>query len=124
MMWHQYLKEVDNASVHADAAQNASIRSSLRRMSHAVLVQGAAVVPDEREVAMQANGMQDVKEEDGEKSLVRTLISFGNTIVIFLVAVGYPTFILPYYRADSTTEYVILASHKREAINTDEEIYN
>ena len=121
MMWAQYVADVGSAT--AEQVEAASVRTSLRRMSHAILVLenedgrgAAAVLPEEEEKeesetsagSTEANdddaGDELGSEEKKEYSFANTLASLGNTFVIFLIGIGYPVAVLPYYRADSTTE--------------------
>ena len=122
IMWLQYVADVGSAA--AEQVEAASVRNSLRRMSHAILVlqnendQGAAAVLPEEEKeesetsagSIEANDdytSDDLGSEDKKgSSFVNALASVGHTLVIGLVALGYPVAILPYYRADSTTEWV------------------
>ena len=121
-MWAQYVADVGSAA--AEQVEAASVRTSLRRMSHAILVlenengQGAAAVlpEEEKEESETSAGSTEANDDDTDdelgsedkkgSSLVNTLVALSNTIVIFLVAVGYPVAVLPYYRAESTTEWV------------------
>ncbi|MEC7493084.1 MAG: hypothetical protein VYB01_09375 [Pseudomonadota bacterium] len=115
MMWLQYVADV--------GSEAASVRTSLRRMSHAILVLenengrgAAAVLPEEEEKeesetsagSTEANdddaGDELGSEEKKEYSFANALASLGNTLVLFLIIIGYPFAVLPYYRADSTTE--------------------
>ena len=116
-MWLQYVADVGSAPEHIEAA---SIRASLRRMSHAIIVletkndQGAAVLPEDEEQGSETAGSPKTNIDDtdhklrGEDktghSIARTLATLGNSIVLALIAVGYPIAVLPYYRAKSTTE--------------------
>ena len=111
-MWHQYLNDVGNV---AEQAEGASIRTSLRRMSNAILVldnnngQGAAVLPEEEQEGSMPEAKDDdtdgdIGSEDDKGSFADALASLGNTIVIGIIALGYPVAVLPYYRASSTTE--------------------
>ena len=117
-MWAQYVADVGSAV--AEQVEAASVRTSLRRMSHAILVlenengQGAAAVLPEEEKEESGTGSTEASDGDtGDElgsedkkwsSFVNTLTSLGNTIVIFVTGIGYPVAVLPYYRADSTTE--------------------
>ena len=122
-MWAQYVADVGSAA--AEQVEAASVRTSLRRMSHAILVlenengQGAAAVlpvEEEKEESETSAGSTEANDDDTDdelgsedkkgSSFVNTLVTLGNTIVIFLIAVGYPVAVLPYYRAESTTEWV------------------
>ena len=121
MMWAQYVADVGSAT--AEQVEAASVRTSLRRMSHAILVlenengRGAvAVLPEEEEKeesetsagSTEANdddaGDELGREEKKGSSFANALASLGNTFVLLLIGLGYPVAVLPYYRADSTTE--------------------
>ena len=122
MMWLQYVADVDSAAV--EQVEAASVRTSLRRMSHAILVlenengQGAAAVlpEEEKEESETSAGSTEANDEDTndevdseEKkgySFVNTLTRLCNLVVLSLVMLGYPVAVLPYYRAESTTEWV------------------
>ena len=119
-MWTQYVADVGSAV--AEQVEAASVRTSLRRMSHAILVlenengQGAAAVlpEEEKEASETSAGSTEANDDDtGDElgsedkkgsSLVNTLVTLSNTIVLCTIALGYPVAVLPYYRADSTTE--------------------
>ena len=118
MMWLQYL---DDAGSTAEQVEAVSIRTSLRRMSHGILVlenengQGAAtVLPDEEkegsETVVSAEAKDDDTDGDGGSednkgsSFARALATLGNSLLIGLSTIGYPVAVLPYYRAESTTE--------------------
>ena len=121
MMWLQYVADV--GSTTAEQVEAASVRTSLRRMSDAILVienensrGAAAVLPEEEEKeeeetsagSTEANdddtgGELDSKEKNAS-FFASTLASTGNTLVLCLIAIGYPVAVLPYYRAASTTE--------------------
>ena len=117
-MWIQYVADAGSA---ADQVEAASIRTSLRRMSHAVLVlenengQGtAAVLPAEEEKeGSQTSGSPEanvddtgdgVSSEDNKGYFANALATVGNSLVMSAIAIGYPVAVLPYYRAESTTE--------------------
>ena len=120
MMWAQYVADVGSAV--AEQVEAASVRTSLRRMSHAILVlenengQGAAaVLPEEmkEESETSAESIEANDDDTGDElgnqdkkgsSFAKVLASLGNTIVMMLIMIGYPVAILPYYRADATTE--------------------
>ena len=121
MMWLQYVAEV--GSVNAEQAEAASVRNSMRRMSHAILVlenengRGAAVVlpeEEEKEESETSAGSTEANDDDtGDElgseekkgsSFANVMASLGNTFVILLICIGYPVAVLPYYRAASTTE--------------------
>ena len=121
MMWTQYVADVGSAT--AEQVEAASVRTSLRRMSHAILVLedengrgAAAVLPEEEEKeesetsagSTEANdddaGDELGSEEKKEYSFANALASNGNGIVLCFIMLGYPIAVLPYYRADSTTE--------------------
>ena len=120
MMWAQYVADV--GSVAAEQVEAASVRTSLRRMSHAVLVLGnengqgtAAVLPAEEEKEGSETGAgspeanvadtgDGVSSEDNKGYFANALATMGNTLVVATIAIGYPVAILPYYRAESTTE--------------------
>ena len=121
-MWAQYVADVGSAA--AEQVEAASVRTSLRRMSHAILVlenengQGAAAVlpEEEKEESETSAGSTEANDDDtGDElgsedkkgsSFANALASLGNTMVLFLIMIGYPVAVLPYYRADSTTEWV------------------
>ena len=121
MMWRQYVADVGSAA--AEQVEAASVRTSLRRMSHAILVLenengrgAAAVLPEEeeKEESETSAGSTEANDDDAgdelgseEKkgySFANALASLGNTFVLVLIIIGYPVTVLPYYRADSTTE--------------------
>ena len=120
MMWFQY---VADAGIAPEQVEAASIRTSLRRMSRAAIVvldkensRGAVVFPEEEkegsavETAVSAqtsdDGTDDAVGSENSKgsSLLNTLISMSNLFMVIVVGGGYPVAILPYYRAESTTE--------------------
>ena len=119
-MWAQYVADVGIAA--AEQVEAASVRTSLRRMSHAILVlenengQGAAAVlpEEEKEESETSAGSTEANDDDtGDEvgsedkkgsSFVNALASLGNALVLLLIGIGYPVALLPYYRADSTTE--------------------
>ena len=119
MRWHQYIADVGSAPERVEAA---SIRTSLRRMSRAAIVvldhensHGATVFPDEEKEGSEAettgseqadgdDADHEVRTEDSKRSITDTMVALGNTIVICMCALVYPLAILPYYRAESTTE--------------------
>ncbi len=112
MMWVQYAADADNA---VDESRTATVRASLRRMSRTLLIPdnalsaGTKVLPDGAEVAAEeSNEAVDevVDNNDKQGSLSHTLAGLGNALVVSLIGVGYPVAVLPYYRAESTTEYV------------------
>ena len=120
MMWAQYVADVGSAN--AEQVEAASVRTSLRRMSHAILVlenengQGAAAVlpEEEKEESETSAGSTEANDDDtgGELgseekkgySFANAMATLGNTFVLCLIMIGYPVAVLPYYRADSTTE--------------------
>ena len=120
MMWLQYVADVGSAT--AEQVEAASIRTSLRRMSHAVLVlenengRGtAAVLPaeEEKEGSETSAGSPEanvddtgdgVSSEDNKGYFANALATVGNSLVMTTIAIGYPVAVLPYYRAESTTE--------------------
>ena len=121
MMWAQYVADVGSAI--AEQVEAASVRTSLRRMSHAILVLenengrgAAAVLPEEeeKEESETSAGSTEANDDDAgdelgseEKkgySFANALAVLGNTLVVGFIAIGYPLAVLPYYRADSTTE--------------------
>ena len=122
VMWLQYVADVGSAA--AEQVEAASVRTSLRRMSHAILVlenengQGAAAVlpEEEKEESETSAGSTEANDDDTDdelgsedkkgSSFVNTLVTLGNTFVLIFIAVGYPVAVLPYYRAESTTEWV------------------
>ena len=116
MMWAQYVADVGSAT--AEQVEAASVRTSLRRMSHAILVLenengrgAAAVLPEEEEKeesetsagSTEAND-DDTGDELGSEEKTSAMASLGNTFVLILIMFGYPVAVLPYYRAASTTE--------------------
>ena len=119
-MWAQYVADVGSAA--AEQVEAASIRTSLRRMSHAVLVlenengQGTtAVLPAEEEKEGSETGARSPEanvadtgdgdsSEDNKGYFANALATVGNTLVLATIAIGYPVAVLPYYRAESTTE--------------------
>ena len=121
-MWAQYVADVGSAA--AEQVEAASVRTSLRRMSHAILVlendngqDAAAVLPEEEKDESETSaGSTEANDEDTnggvgseEKkgySFANTLTKLANLLVFSLVTLGYPVAVLPYYRADSTTEWV------------------
>ena len=121
-MWAQYVADVGSAA--AEQVEAASVRTSLRRMSHAILVlenengQGAAAVlpEEEKEESETSAGSTEANDDDtGDElgsedkkgsSFANAIASLGNTLVLSLICIGYPVAVLPYYRADSTTEWV------------------
>lgn len=110
MMWRQYVHDVGDLVNQTDIARNVNIRTSLRRMSRAVLAleskvgKGAVVLPKEREAVVETTGSSQSDGDTNEGGLARVMATLGNTLVIIVVAVGYPVSILPYYRAQTTTE--------------------
>ena len=121
MMWAQYVADVGSAT--AEQVEAASVRTSLRRMSHAILVLenetgrgAAAVLPEEEEKEESETNARSTEasdddagdelggEEKKEYSFANALAALGNTFVLLLTMLGYPIAILPYYRAASTTE--------------------
>ena len=120
IMWAQYVADVGSAA--AEQVEAASVRTSLRRMSHAILVlenengQGAAAVlpEEEKEASETSAGSTEANDDDtGDElgsedkkgnSFVNALAFLGNCLVQGIIAVGYPVAVLPYYRAESTTE--------------------
>ena len=124
-MWAQYVADVGSAAT--EQVEAASVRTSLRRMSHAILVlenengQGAAAVlpEEEKEESETSAGSTEANDDDtGDElgsedkkgnSFVNALAFLGNCLVQGIIAVGYPVAVLPYYRADSTTEWVFSA---------------
>ena len=121
MMWLQYAADADNA---VDETRMETVRGSLRRMSRTIILPdnmaaaGAEVLPQEAEVATEGTDdsqeanettVEVVDNEEKQGYLARTLATLGNVLVITLIAIGYPVAVLPYYRAESTTECVILA---------------
>ena len=117
MIWLQYVADMGSTVEQVEAA---SIRNSLRRMSHAILVlddengQVAAVLPEEEKEESEPAGPpaanddnnrdDELHSQTSKRSFYSTLASLGNTFVIISIVVGYPVAVLPYYRADSTTE--------------------
>ena len=113
MMWFQYIADEDSAAEQAEAL---SIRTSVRRMSSAIILlenennQGAAVVPQEQGSSAEtaglpqaSNGTDNAADSKVGKGMP-LFASFGNCVTVGVIAVGYPIAVLPYYRADSTTE--------------------
>ena len=119
-MWAQYVADVGSAA--AEQVEAASVRTSLRRMSHAILVlenengQGAAAVlpEEEKDESETSAGSTEANDDDTDDELgsedkkgysfANALASLSSALVIPLIAIGYPVAVLPYYRADSTTE--------------------
>ena len=123
-MWAQYVADVGSAA--AEQVEAASVRTSLRRMSHAILVlenengQGAAAVLPEEEKeesetsagSTEANdddtgdelGSEDKKGSSFANALASLATGVANALVVGLFVIVYPVAVLPYYRADSTTE--------------------
>ena len=119
-MWAQYVADVGSAA--AEQVEAASVRTSLRRMSHAILVlenengQGAAAVlpEEEKDESETSAGSTEPNDDDTDDELgsedkkgysfANALATLSNTMVIGLITVAYPVAVLPYYRADSTTE--------------------
>ena len=112
MMWLQYVADVGSAPEQVEVP---SIRTSVRRMSRAIIllenenVHGAAVVPEEQgsdaetaEPPQASNGTDNEVISEGNK--MSFFVKLGNTFVTGAIAIGYPIAVLPYYRADSTTE--------------------
>ena len=115
-MWIQYVADAGSA---ADQVEAASIRTSLRRMSQPILLlenengQSAAVLPAEEKEESDAAGSpeandedmdDDLGNEDNKGSFAKSLAALGNMFVTGMVCIAYPVAILPYYRAESTTE--------------------
>ena len=122
MMWLQYVADVGSAA--AEQVEAASVRTSLRRMSRTILVlenengQGAAAVLPEEEKGESETSAESTEANDDDtgdelgsedkkgSSFANSLATLGNALVILLIGIGYPLALLPYYRADSTTEWV------------------
>ena len=70
--------------------------------------QSATVVPEEgRGVAETARARQTNQATNESKGgFFTALVSLGNTLVVAVIATAYPVTVLPFYRAESTTEYV------------------
>ena len=115
-MWLQYVADVGSAAEQVEAP---SIRTSLRRMSQAILVlekrngQDAAVLPEEGKEGSETAGSteandddtdDELRSKDNKVSFVQILATSANTIVLGIIMLGYPVAVLPYYRAESTTE--------------------
>ena len=75
--------------------------------------QGAVVFPEEAGSAAETAGSEEANNEStgdevgsaGSKAFFAKFgVKFGNTLVLAIIALGYPVAVLPYYRADSTTE--------------------
>ena len=135
MMWAQYVADVGSAA--AEQVEAASVRTSLRRMSHAILVlenkndQGAAAVlpEEEKEASETSAGSTEANDDDtGDElgsenkkgsSFVNAVAALGNTLVLGFIGIGYPVAVLPYYRAESTTEWVFSTWHPCTTIDID-----
>ena len=135
MMWLQYV--ADMGSADTEQVEAASIRNSLRRMSHGILVleneswQGAAaVLPEEEREGPETTARSSEAHDDStdhelrsedkkEYSFANVLVAVGNTLVVGIIAIGYPVAVLPYYRAESTTEWVFLLKHPCTTIDID-----
>ena len=127
MMWLQYAAENVDAANQTNASSNASARASLRRMSQTVLglahedSNGATVLPEVRGEAVAesaalpppSDGTNKADSADKQASFTDTLTALGNTLVICTIAIAYPVSVLPYYRAEKTTEYVLVKPHPR-----------
>ena len=121
-MWFQYVADFDSAPEQVEAP---SVRASLRRMSGAILMphkkngQGAAVLPEEKEgPTAETVGSEEAKDggasdrvgsQNNASYVVRSSILFRTVtlfriLVLAFIGLGYPTIVLPYYRAASTTE--------------------
>ena len=112
-MWLQYVADVGSAPEQVEVP---SIRTSVRRMSRAIIllenenVHGVAVVPEEQGSAAetadppQASNGTDNDEVDSKGNKMSFFVKAGNSMVTGAIAIGYPIAVLPYYRADSTTE--------------------
>ena len=115
-MWLQYVADVDSA---AEQVEGPSIRTSLRRMSQAIIViekrngPDAAVLPEEGKEGSETTGSteanddgtdDELRSEDNRGSFIQILATAGNTIGLGLIVCGYPVAVLPYYLAESTTE--------------------
>ena len=128
-MWLQYVRDVGNAAINqANVATNASVRASLRRMSQAAIdlgialedESGATVLPsavmEEREAAAAETAAlplaNEATDEDGESGdekgavvgIIEYIVIFANMIVNLTATIAYPLALLPYYRAETTTE--------------------
>ena len=55
----------------------------------------------------QENDDDNNEDEAPKRSFVESIVVLGNTLIIILIAVGYPTAVLPIYLAEKTSEYVI-----------------
>ena len=125
-MWLQYVADVGSAAEQVAAA---STNTSLRRMSRRAIAvlgnennEGVGVFPEETGRSPESAGSEGGNnEETGDKvgSVAAALSSLGNSIAVGIICLGYPVAILPYYRAESTTEWVILAKHPIPAIDID-----
>ena len=119
MMWLQYVADVGNTVV--EQIEAASVRTSLRRMSRAILVlenengqSATSVLPEEEEEGSDASGSPEANDNDtgdelpsedkGGSSFANAVLGLGNTLVLSVICFGYPVAVLPYYRAQSTTE--------------------
>ena len=83
-------------------------------MSHAVLVvareedKPATVVPEEGRGVAETAGARQANQGTNESKggFFTALVSLSNSLVILTIAIAYPVTVLPFYRAESTTEYV------------------
>ena len=131
MMWLQYVADMDTEDGQNEGA---SVRASLRRMSRTFIVvdntnsESIAVVPAEtksdeentRSPHANDNADDDVRSKENKVWLSSALLSMSNTIVVVFATLGYPLAALPYYRAASTTEWVIFASYEFGVLDSDE----
>ena len=113
MMWLQYVANVGSAPEQVEVP---GIRTSVRRMSRTIILlenendQGAAVVPEEQGFSAetaeppQASNGTDNDEVVSKGNKMSFFVKVGNSMVTGAIAIGYPIAVLPYYRADSTTE--------------------
>ncbi len=117
LMWLQYVSDNGDAINQVEVAETMSIRAPLRRMSRTFVVydredgQGAAVISEEKDAAVevavppQVNDAPDsVGDEENTGSFANALVSLGNSLLLGAFCVSYPVAVLPYYRAESTTE--------------------
>ena len=98
MMWWQYLSDNGGAAGHV-SAENSDIRASLRRMSR-------TVVPAIASQAQEGRDAVDEDEDNEEKEPSNPMVTLANTLVMAGMLLAYPVAVLPYYRAETTSEYV------------------
>ena len=115
-MWLQYVAEVGSVAEQVEAP---SIRTSLRRMSQAIIViekrngPDAAVLPEEGKEGSETTGSteanddgtdDELRSEDNKGSFVQLLATSANAIALGFILLGYQVTVIPYYLAESTTE--------------------